>query len=82
MTKNVEKQLFKQAAYDPAALFSSPYDLVNDPRFSQNQKIRLLKSWAWDIQELLVAEDENMVGGNDSSGDLLEDIQCALGRLS
>ena len=55
-----KEKLFKQAVHDPSTMFKSPFDLAKDTGLSYEQKIALLKNWAWDTQELLVAEDENM----------------------
>ncbi len=47
---------------DPMKHFSSPRDVVTDPRFTREEKRRVLDSWAVDAQLLEVAEEENMAG--------------------
>lgn len=58
-----------------------PFDVLEDEKLSYEEKLALLKSWAWDTHELLVADDENMKGGNDAAGDLLEDIRQTITKL-
>jgi len=47
---------------DPADCFAAPMDVVNDSRFSHDEKLRILESWALDAQLLSQAEAENMPG--------------------
>ena len=72
---------FKRAVRDPSSVFKTPDDLAIDKDLSYEQKVALLKNWAWDTQELLVAEDESMKSDNSNAGELLEDIQSALSDL-
>lgn len=58
------KRLDRDAAMlDPAAHFESPLAVVRDPRFSKEEKLRILESWVRDAQLLSQAEAENMPGG-------------------
>lgn len=61
--------------------FSSPFDLVNDSVLNYEQKIILLKDWAWDIQKELVAEYENMESLNGRACRLMDEIESALAFL-
>jgi hypothetical protein len=47
---------------DPADYFAAPIDVVNDSRFTHDQKHRILESWALDAQLRSQAEAENMPG--------------------
>lgn len=58
-----DKTLFKKAMANPAEVFDSPMELSNDNRFSFDQKLKILESWALDEKALLRAESENMGSG-------------------
>lgn len=47
---------------DPADYFAAPIDVVNDSRFTNDEKHRILESWALDAQLRSQAEAENMPG--------------------
>jgi hypothetical protein len=47
---------------DPADYFAAPMDVVNDSRFTHDEKHRILESWALDAQLRSQAEAENMPG--------------------
>lgn len=53
---------FERIISDPSASYREPYDVLQDARLSREQKITVLKQWAFDEQELEVAEEENMRG--------------------
>jgi len=63
---------------DPVKHFASPRDVVTDARFSNEEKRRILDSWALDAQLLSVAEEENMPG-KDRPG--LREVKLALLEL-
>lgn len=50
------------AAIDAAEYFTAPTDVLDDLRLTQDDKRRILESWALDAQLLSQAEDENMRG--------------------
>lgn len=54
------KQVFKKAMTNPAKVFADPKDVLEDNRFSPEQKIKILDSWAVDANGLIRAESENM----------------------
>jgi CBS domain-containing protein len=56
----------RAALLDPAAVFGSPEEVEHDARLNQEDKLAILKSWEEDARELVVAEDENMTGGEPS----------------
>ena len=74
-----ESELDK-ALLDPAASFKSPADVLNNQRFSQRDKIEILRRWEYDAVEMSVASEEGMVGPN--GGDLLQQIVIALRDLA
>jgi len=63
------------ALRDPAGVFSTPEDVTNHPGLTQEQKVEILRQWAYDASEAEVATDEGMPGGNNG---LLQRILLAL----
>lgn len=51
---------FALALLDPSAVFHTPEKLLTDNEFTHDQKIQILKRWAYDIREVEVAQEENM----------------------
>jgi len=47
---------------NPADYFPAPMDVVNDSRFTHEEKHRILDSWSLDAQLRSQAEAENMPG--------------------
>ncbi len=56
----VDPTEFSHIMTDPSAAFQAPEDILLDARLSREQKIAVLKQWAFDAREIEVAEDENM----------------------
>jgi hypothetical protein len=69
---------FENAKIDPSSEFKSPQDIIVDDNLSREQKIDLLKRWAYDAREIAVAEEENMRGSNDRHHVILEAILKSL----
>jgi hypothetical protein len=63
---------------DPWDFFASPMDVVNDVRFTQEEKQKILESWALDAQLLSQAEAENMPG---KERPRLQEVKLALLEL-
>ncbi|HTF87717.1 MAG TPA: hypothetical protein VK843_04860 [Planctomycetota bacterium] len=57
---------FERAIADPAAVFSSPQEVLDDLRLTRTQKLEVLRRWAYDADRLAVAETEGMGGGEPS----------------
>jgi hypothetical protein len=55
-----------KAMLDPGSVFATPEQLRDYPGLTQQQKIEILRRWAYDASELTVAEEEGMVGGEPS----------------
>jgi hypothetical protein len=51
---------------DPTATFAQPRDVLADPRFSREIKLKILRRWEHDARSLAVAESEGMSGGEES----------------
>lgn len=69
----------EKARLDPGSVFVSPEQLRDHPRLTLEQKIEILRRWAYDASELEVAEEEGMMGGETS---LLDRILSALNDLT
>lgn len=54
---NVEKIL-----QDPTKYYTKPQAVLDDSKLSKADKIKILESWAYDIQEINKAVEENMPG--------------------
>ena len=50
MSDPSEKLDIEAAVRDPADYFAAPMDVVNDSRFTHDEKHRILESWALDAQ--------------------------------
>lgn len=55
-----DAKLLKKAMIDPDRVFDNPSELLEDDRFSAEDKLKILDSWAVDANGLLRAEEENM----------------------
>lgn len=56
----------EKARLDPGSVFSSPEALRDHRGLTREQKIEILRRWAYDASELAVAEEEGMIGGEPS----------------
>ena len=75
---------FASAMKDPGRTFGSPEALEVSRNFSDEQKHAILLQWKDQLQQLMVATEENMPGPETSSGmnsDCLRRIVDALSRL-
>jgi len=50
------------ALIDPSALFEVPADVVRSRGASNDEKVRILHRWEYDVREEEVAQEENMRG--------------------
>ncbi len=61
---------------DPTAAFAQPRDVLTDPRFSREIKLKILRQWEHDARSLATADNEGMSGGEESMhGRVLHAIQ-------
>jgi hypothetical protein len=75
---------FSSAMKDPGRAFGSPEALEASRNFSDRQKHAILLQWKDQLQQLMVATEENMPGPETNSGvnaDCLRRIVDALSRL-
>jgi hypothetical protein len=83
MTTERPEPDFAAVLLDPAAAYSTPQHVVDDPALSRDQKIEVLRRWEYDVAEQRVAEEEGMPAGRaGDEGDLLRQIVLALDALS
>ncbi len=66
----------ERALVNPAAVFRSPNDVVDDPILPVDCKREILTRWAWDEYLLQVASNEAMPEGREPSR--LDEVKCAL----
>lgn len=69
----------EQAMLDPGSVFASPEALRVQCGLTREQKIEILRRWAYDARQLSVAEEEGMMGGESSS---LAEILSVLDSLA
>lgn len=79
MANQLLKIDLERALFDPASVFAEPDDVVEHPSLTITHKIEILRRWAYDASELVVAEDEGMVG---YEGPAIGEILAALHRLT
>ena len=68
----------EQAILNPKGFFKTPQEVVNNQTFSIEEKIIILRLWAYDAERLEVAEEENMSGKDE---DMLKNIIDCLSAL-
>jgi|TARA_R100000005_G_scaffold95741_2_gene78487 radical SAM superfamily enzyme len=69
---------FDKAMLDPGSVFDTPEEVATRPDLTLDQKIEILRRWAYDASELAVAEEEGMITGEQS---LLARVLKELDRL-
>ena len=79
MTQSYTSVEFEAVICDPAKYFKNPTDVLVDPNFNDTEKLRILEEWKLDLEQLAVAADENMTGGE--SGSLLGQVVSAMNVL-
>jgi len=66
------------ALLNPSSIFKKPRDVLEDNSLTHEEKIDILRRWSYDEREILVAEEENMLGGSDVNSPLSEIVLCLL----
>jgi hypothetical protein len=75
-----QKQVaLEQALMDPGGVFDAPADVLSNATLTDEQKVEILRIWAYDASENGVALEEGMRG---EESDLLRRILLALDQLS
>lgn len=70
-----------RALINPAAVFSSPQEVLHDATLSLDDKRELLRRWAWDAWLLEVAANEGMTQGEPSRFDEVRAAMLVLDGL-
>ena len=63
---------------DPAGVFKSPREVLDDPSLTRADRLAILEQWERDARGLSVAEEEGMAGGEES---LLARVRAAISKL-
>ncbi|ACJ18424.1 hypothetical protein [Coxiella burnetii] len=71
---------FKKALMDPTAFYKEPKAVLVDSNLTKKEKLQILRQWEYDARELMVAEEENMLG-DASSSSMLSRILKAIHEL-
>ncbi|MDY7094857.1 MAG: hypothetical protein SX243_17935 [Acidobacteriota bacterium] len=67
------------ALLDPAGEYDTPQALLEDDSLRKEQKVAILRRWAYDANELSVAAEEGMGGGEPAMLQRVLDALNALG---
>ena len=78
MTNRNRKDDLQTMLRDPAAVFSTPRDVLDRPGLTHDERLAILRQWERDARGLSVAEEEGMGGGEES---LLSRVRLAIARL-
>jgi hypothetical protein len=55
-----DSERFEKALLDPSDIYENPQELLSDAQLTTEQKIEVLRRWAYDASEIDVAEGEGM----------------------
>jgi hypothetical protein len=71
---------FDESLTDVSKSFAHPKEIVGAENLSQQQKVKLLRQWEFDLRENLVASEENMTAATPEghSAELLRHVRSAL----
>lgn len=69
----------KEALLHPEEVFSAPKKVLDHPEFTKEQKVEILRSWAYEVNECTAAEDEGMACKDEPTH--LDEIHAALHEL-
>ena len=74
---------YDDALTDVSKVFQDPTEIVGSSDLSQQQKVKLLRQWEFDLRENLVASEENMIATlpEGHSAELLRGVRKALMSL-
>jgi hypothetical protein len=53
---------YQKALLDPASVFDNPEEVLEQAELTKDQQIEILRRWAYDANEVAVAEEEGMEG--------------------
>lgn len=69
------------AKIDPAKVYARPKDVLKDNSISREEKVDILRRWAYDEREKAVAEEENMQSSGSEGNNILDEILNCLIEL-
>lgn len=80
MNNTMNNARFEEAITDVAKVYAHPTEIVEAGNLSQQQKVKLLRQWEFDLRENLVASEENMTATlpEGHSAELLRGVRKAL----
>jgi hypothetical protein len=70
---------YDEALINPGKIFEMPMEVVNTESLTTRQKLKVLKRWEADANDMDVAASESMTGGEKSR---LEDVRKAIHVLT
>jgi hypothetical protein len=70
---------YDEALINPGKIFELPMEVVNTESLTTRQKLKVLKRWEADANDMDVAASESMTGGEKSH---LEDVRKAIHALA
>lgn len=65
MVAHIQPRELEKLMQDPQGYYKTPDDVAVDARLTREEKIAILKRWAFDASEREVAESENMQHSNE-----------------
>ena len=68
----------EDAKFNPTRFFKRPADVLNNKDLTRNEKVDILKSWAYDELDKSVAEEENMQDPENKRANILDEVAKAL----
>jgi hypothetical protein len=72
------EQEIQRALLDPPAAYETPAHVLTDRRLTEAQKVEILRRWEYDACEISVAEEEGMLGRDET---VLQAVLLALEPL-
>lgn len=87
MTVKTKDTKIEKLILYPSDYFDTADQVLNDTDLTRQQKIRILKSWAFEEDRILSSEAENMTPSREmdkkeNHADLLTDLKHALSELT
>lgn len=62
--------------HDPSAAFADPCEVLCQRRLTRDEKVRVLEQWRYDLVQLQVASDENLVGDGEGAARIRKIDEC------
>lgn len=68
--------LVEEILHDPSAAFSDPIEVLCQKRLTRDEKVRILEQWRYDLVQLQVASEENLIGDSEGATRLKKVDDC------